>query len=68
MRKMLRATLLLTVVYAGPLVAQTAMPGPPPVLWIQRELVKPGKSSAHNDWEDGPRRSQRRTGRRRTSR
>jgi hypothetical protein len=53
MRKMLRATLLLAVVYAGPLVAQTAMPGPPPVLWIQRELVKPGKSSAHNDWEAG---------------
>ncbi len=54
MTRMLRTTLLLTVVYAGPLVAQsTAMPGPPPVLWIQRELVKPGKGSAHNDWEAG---------------
>lgn len=54
MRRMLRTTLLLTVVYAGPLVAQTtAMNDPPPVLWIQRELVKPGKGSAHNDWEAG---------------
>lgn len=54
MRKMLRTTLLLTVAYAGPLVAQTtAMNGPPSVLWIQRELVKPGKGSAHNDWEAG---------------
>ncbi len=54
MRRMLRATLLLTVVCAGPLVAQaTAMNDPPPVLWIQRELVKPGKGSAHTDWEAG---------------
>jgi hypothetical protein len=54
MTRMLRTTLLLTVVSAGPLVAQpAAMTGPPPVLWIQRELVKPGKGSAHNDWEAG---------------
>ena len=53
MTRMLRTTLLLTIVSAAPLVAQTAMPGPPPVLWIQRELVKPGKGSAHNDWEAG---------------
>ncbi len=54
MTRMLRTTLLLTLVVAAPLVAQTAtMPGPPPVLWIQRELVKPGKGSAHNDWEAG---------------
>ena len=54
MTRMLRTTLLLTIVYAAPLVAQTpAMSGPPSVLWIQRELVKPGKGSAHNDWEAG---------------
>jgi hypothetical protein len=51
MTRMLRTTLLLTVAYAGPIVAQTN--APPPVLWIQRELVKPGKGSAHNDWEAG---------------
>jgi len=54
MTRILRTTLLLAAVVAAPLVAQTAtMPGPPPVLWIQRELVKPGKGSAHNDWEAG---------------
>lgn len=54
MTRMLRTTVLLTVVYASPLVAQaTAMNDPPPVLWIQRELVKPGKGSAHIDWEAG---------------
>ena len=53
MTRMLRTTLLLTIVFAAPLVAQTAMSGPPPVLWIQRELVKPGKGPAHNDWEAG---------------
>jgi hypothetical protein len=54
MSRMLRTTLLLTIVSAAPLVAQqAAMNGPPPVLWIQRELVKPGKGSAHNDWEAG---------------
>jgi len=53
MTRILRTTLLLAVVSA-PLAAQTAaMNGPPPVLWIQRELVKPGKGSAHNDWEAG---------------
>src|ERR1700694_4658784 len=54
MTVMLRTTLLLMVVSAGPVVGQQrAMNGPPPVLWIQRELVKPGKGSAHNDWEAG---------------
>src|SRR5712671_4549370 len=53
MTRMLRTTLLVATVFAAPLAAQTAMPGPPPVLWIQRELVKPGKGSAHNDWEAG---------------
>jgi hypothetical protein len=53
MTRMLRTTLLLTIVFAAPLVAQTATSGPPPVLWIQRELVKPGKGAAHNDWEAG---------------
>lgn len=53
MHRILRTTLLLTAVSAGPLVAQTAAMGPPPVLWIQRELVKPGKSYAHNNWEKG---------------
>ena len=53
MTRKLCTTLLVTIVFAAPLVAQTAMPGPPPVLWIQRELVKPGKGSAHNDWEAG---------------
>ncbi len=51
MRRMLRTTLLLAVAYGGPIIAQTN--SPPPVLWIQRELVKPGKGSAHNDWEAG---------------
>ena len=53
MTKMLRTTLLLTIVFGAPLVAQAPMAGPPPVLWIQRELVKPGKGAAHNDWESG---------------
>ena len=56
MTRILRTTLLLllTAAPAAPVVAQTAaMNGPPPVLWIQRELVKPGKAPAHNDWEAG---------------
>ena len=54
MTRILRTTLLLTAAYAAPLVGQPeAMNGPPPVLWIQRELVKPGKGSAHNEWEAG---------------
>ena len=53
MARLLRTTLSLTMLFASPLVAQTSMSGPAPVLWIQRELVKPGKGSAHNDWEAG---------------
>ncbi len=56
MKRTLRTTLLLSAVSVAPLAAQTAAVNPPPppsVLWIQRELVKPGKGSAHNEWEAG---------------
>jgi hypothetical protein len=33
--------------------AQQAMTGPPPVLVIGREVVKPGKGPAHQKWETG---------------
>ncbi len=54
MKTLARTTLLLTVVSAFPAAGQNApMNGPPPVLLIQRELVKPGKGPAHNKWEAG---------------
>ncbi len=54
MKTLARTTLLLTVVSAFPVIGQNApMNGPPPVLLIQRELVKPGKGTAHNQWEAG---------------
>ena len=54
-RILARATLtLFTILSAAPLQAQTAAASPPPaVLYIQRELIKPGKSVAHNEWESG---------------
>jgi len=53
--KMLTGTaLILAAVAAAPLSAQmTGTQSPPPVLLIQRELVKPGKGTAHNQWESG---------------
>ena len=54
MMTLTRTAWLLTLVSAAPLVAQmTGTQPPPPVLLIQRELVKPGKASAHNQWEAG---------------
>jgi hypothetical protein len=53
MTNLLTRTTLLVALTSLPLAAQTMPPGPPAVLWIQRELVKPGKNSAHNDWEAG---------------
>jgi hypothetical protein len=54
MKALARTAWLLTVVSAAPLVAQmTGSQPPPPVLLIQRELVKPGKGPAHNQWESG---------------
>jgi hypothetical protein len=54
MKMLTRTTLLLTVVSAFPVVGQSPpMNGPPPVLLIQRELVKPGKNVGHNKWEAG---------------
>lgn len=47
---------LFTILSAAPLQAQmtgASPPPPPPILYIQRELVKPGKSVAHNEWESG---------------
>jgi hypothetical protein len=54
MKMLARSTLLLTFASAVPAFGQNApMQGPPPVLLIQRELVKPGKGLAHNQWETG---------------
>ena len=54
MKALARTAWLLTIVSAAPLAAQmTGTQPPPPVLLIQRELVKPGKSAAHNQWEAG---------------
>jgi hypothetical protein len=54
MTRTLRTTLLLTAFAAAPLAAQMTGTQPPPsVLLISRELVKPGKSAAHNQWETG---------------
>ncbi|MDQ6871571.1 MAG: hypothetical protein M3037_06105, partial [Gemmatimonadota bacterium] len=54
MNKLTRTASILAVVAAGPLSAQmTGTQAPPPVLLIQRELVKPGKGGAHNQWESG---------------
>lgn len=47
---------LFTILSAAPLQAQVSgagPPPPPPILYIQRELIKPGKSVAHNEWESG---------------
>lgn len=45
---------LFTILSAAPLQAQmTGASPPPPILYIQRELIKPGKSVAHNEWESG---------------
>jgi hypothetical protein len=54
MKTLTRTALILAVVAAAPLSAQmTGTQPPPPVLLIQRELVKPGKGTAHNQWEAG---------------
>jgi hypothetical protein len=54
MKTLTRTAWLLTIVAAAPLSAQmTGSQPPPPVLLISRELVKPGKASAHNQWEAG---------------
>ena len=54
MKALARTAWLLTVVSAAPLAAQmTGTHPPPPVLLIQRELVKPGKNVGHNQWEAG---------------
>lgn len=54
MNALTRIASLLAVVTAAPLAAQmTGTQAPPPVLVIGRELVKPGKASAHNVWEAG---------------
>jgi hypothetical protein len=54
MKTLTRTAWILAVVAAGPLSAQmTGSQPPPPVLLIQRELVKPGKNTAHNQWETG---------------
>ena len=54
MKSLTRTAWFLTVVATAPLSAQmTGAQGPPPVLLIQRELVKPGKGTAHNQWEAG---------------
>jgi len=54
MKALARTLCLLTVVSASPLAAQmTGSQPPPPVLLISRELVKPGKSAGHNQWEAG---------------
>lgn len=47
---------LFAILSAAPLQAQmtgASPPPPPPILYIQRELIKPGKSVAHNEWESG---------------
>lgn len=47
---------LFAILSAAPLQAQVtgaSPPPPPPILYIQRELIKPGKSVAHNEWESG---------------
>jgi hypothetical protein len=51
MTKLLTRPALLLALVSFPAVAQTD--APPPVLLIQRELVKPGKGPAHNEWESG---------------
>jgi hypothetical protein len=52
MRILARTALLLATASAAPLTAQmTGTQPPPPVLVISRELVKPGKAAAHNQWE-----------------
>lgn len=54
MKALARTAWLLAVVSTAPLTAQmTGTQPPPPVLLIARELVKPGKSTAHNQWEAG---------------
>lgn len=54
MKTLARTAWLLTLVSAAPLAAQmTGNQGPPPVLLISRELVKPGKNVVHNRWEAG---------------
>ncbi len=54
MNTLTRTAWILAVVTAAPLSAQmTGTQPPPPVLLIQRELVKPGKATAHNQWESG---------------
>lgn len=52
MRVLARTAWLLAAASAAPLTAQmTGTQPPPPVLVISRELVKPGKNAAHNQWE-----------------
>jgi hypothetical protein len=52
MRILARTAWLLAAASAAPLAAQmTGTQPPPPVLVISRELVKPGKAAAHNQWE-----------------
>ncbi len=54
MKSLTRTAWLLAAVAAAPLAAQmTGTQPPPPVLLISRELVKPGKATAHNQWEAG---------------
>jgi hypothetical protein len=54
MKALTRRAWILAGVIAAPLSAQmTGTQPPPPVLLIQRELVKPGKGTAHNQWESG---------------
>ena len=54
MNALTRTAWILAVVAAAPLSAQmTGTQPPPPVLLIQRELEKPGKGTAHNQWEAG---------------
>lgn len=54
MKTLTQTAWLLMVVAAAPLPAQMTSPqAPPPILMISRELVKPGKTSAHNQWEAG---------------
>jgi len=52
MRVLARTAWLLAAASAAPLTAQmTGTQPPPPVLQISRELVKPGKTAGHNQWE-----------------
>lgn len=54
MKALARTAWLLAVASAAALPAQSPpMNGPPPVMLISRELVKPGKNAAHNRWEAG---------------